>query len=422
MTRAALAGQLPTEQKIIIQASAQLLDALRSSQYGRPTGLGVVFDDAVQKGRLIDVKDFNSAEHSIYQKSWIPNPWAIIRWSLRQAGLISRGSYDQDGRLKQGQLVVMEGLEDLTRQLQMKIGQAVTDRVMSREAFAQLIADTDVGTISAAEVEVLLRFLSRDKLIVAYDGHTVKFKPPSSERPEPITQEDSTVAAIKSLIGSLESQITSLTSRITALQSTAQAAVQSKNKHAALSALRSKKLVERNLQQRTDTLTQLEEVYAKIEQAVDQVQIMQVMQSSAEALKSLNKRVGGVDRVDEIMDDLRVQMGQVDDVGQVISEPLDAKAVLDETDIDNKLEALEKEEQVKKEERVAEDTRARLDELEHAQKTAQRRAAETADDKAQDDALEADLSSSSQKLTRMVLDDGQQDDEIQRKEVAQLVE
>jgi len=421
LTRASLAGQLPTEQKIIIQTSARLLDALRSPQYGRPTGLGAVFDSAVHSGRFVDLKDFNAAEQSIYQKSWIPSPWAIIRWSLRQAGLLGRGSYDQDGGLKQGQLVVVEGLENLSSQLQSRVGPAVTDRIMSREAFAQLVSETEIGSLTTIEIETLLRFLSRDKYALTYDAHTVKFKARSSERPDLITQEDSTIASIKSLIASLEVQISAMTSRVATLQNTAQAAVQSKNKHAAMSALRSKKLAERNLQQRAATLNQLEEVYARIEQAADQVQVMQVMQSSAQALKSLNSRVGGVEAVDEIMDDLRMQMGQVDEVGQVISEPHDPKTVLDEGELDDEFEALEKEELARKEELQAEGTRAKLAALESAEKAAKQKASQAADRQTQDDALEAELSSSSQKLERMHLDDGQIHDETQRKEGTQLL-
>lgn len=382
--------------------------------------MGVVFDSAVQNGRFIDVKDFNAAEHSIYQKSWIPSPWAVIRWTLRQAGLLSRGSYDLEGGIRQSQLVLVEGLERLSTQLQSRIGQAPTDRVMSRDAFAQQISETEIGSLTANEIEILLRFLNRDKQLLTYDAHTIKFKAPSSESPEPITQEDSTIASIKTLIASLESQVSSLTSKITALQATAQAAVQSKNKHAALSALRSKKLAERNLQQRTDTLNQLEEVYAKIEQAVDQVQMMQVMQSSAATLKSLNKRMGGAEKVDEIMDDLRTQMGEVDEVGQVISEPLDGKAVLDEAEVDDEFEALEKEEQAKKDEIQARETQARLAELEKAEKAARARSAERADAKSGVDVLEDELSSSSQKLDEMHLADGERDHEAQRKEELQL--
>ena len=337
-------------------------------------------------------------------------------------GIMNSGSYDYAGGLRQGQLVLVEGLEQLAKQiltLQSKSAQAVTDRIMSREAFALKISQTEIGSLSTEEIELLLRFLSRDKQLVSYDAHTVKFKAPSSHLPEPITQEDSSIASIKALIASLESQISALTSRVATLQTTAQNAVQSKDKHGALSALRSKRLAKRNLQQRTDTLNQLEEVWTKIEQAVDHVQVMQVMQSSAETLKSLNKRVGGVDRVDAIVDDLREQMGQVDEVSQIIQEPLDGKAIVDEAEIDDELAAMEKEESVKKEELESEATKARLAELEQPENVAKETVAQVAEERTQDDPVEQDLENSSQKLEKVHLNDGKVAREQSRSKEAQ---
>lgn len=400
-----MAGKLSTEQKVILQSSHQLLDDLRSSQYGLPTGLGAVFDEAVRSGKMLDLKQFNNLEHSMFEKSWLPTPWTVIQWTLRQAGLFSRPSYDQAGRLRPGQLVLVEALEELTKQvlaLQQKRGYAVTDRVMTRDAFSELVAQTEIGSLSREEIQAFLKFLSRDKQLVAYDSQTIKFKATSAAHPEALTEEDATIASMKALISSLESQISSLTARVANLQSTAQAAVQNKNKAAALSALRSRKLAERNLQSRIDTMHQLEEVYTKIEQAVDQVQIMQVMQSSADTLRSLNKRVGGVEKVDSAMDDLREQMGVVNDVGQILQEPLDDKAVVDETEIDNELEAMEKEEATKEEELQTLATRARLAELESAEAAARAGARKI---EATESPEDAELESSSQRLERIRLED-----------------
>ena len=63
----------------------------------------------------------------------------------------------------------------------------------------------------------------------------------------------------------------------------------------ALAALRSKKLNETALAQRTETLSQLEEVYSKVEQAADQVAIVRVMEASAGVLRNLHAEVGGVE-------------------------------------------------------------------------------------------------------------------------------
>ena len=406
MNRAALAGQLPTEQKILLRTSDELLGALRSSRYGKPTGLGAVIDEAVKKGKMVDLDTFMRTESSIYEKSWVPSLSTIIKWSLRQAGLWNNGSYDNLGRLKIASLVLIEGLERLTQELsarQAETGQAITDRVMSRDMFSQLLMETEIGGLSQKELDILLRFLSRDKQMLSYDSETVKFKARSGAKCEPISEEDANIASMKALIASLTSQVSSLERKISDLQSTAQAAVQSKNRHAALSAIRSRKLAEKNLEQRTNTLNQLEEVFSKIEQAVDQVQVMQVMQASAETLRSLNQRVGGVDKVDAIMDDLREQMGQADEVGQIMQEPLDGKAVMDDAEIDDELEALEKDEVARKESMNEDAVRVKLADLENAERAAKNRAAVQAEKEASDALLDADIESSSQKLEQIRL-------------------
>lgn len=406
MNRAALAGQLPTEQKILLRTSDELLGALRSSRYGKPTGLGAVIDEAVKKGKMVDLDTFMRTESSIYEKSWVPSLSTIIKWSLRQAGLWNNGSYDNLGRLKIASLVLIEGLERLTQELsarQAETGQAITDRVMSRDMFSQLLMETEIGGLSQKELDILLRFLSRDKQMLSYDSETVKFKARSGAKCEPISEEDANIASMKALIASLTSQVSSLERKISDLQSTAQAAVQSKNRHAALSAIRSRKLAEKNLEQRTNTLNQLEEVFSKIEQAVDQVQVMQVMQASAETLRSLNQRVGGADKVDAIMDDLREQMGQADEVGQIMQEPLDGKAVMDDAEIDDELEALEKDEVARKESMNEDAVRVKLADLENAERAAKNRAAVQAEKEASDALLDADIESSSQKLEQIRL-------------------
>ena len=406
MNRAALAGQLPTEQKILLRTSDELLGALRSSRYGKPTGLGAVIDEAVKKGKMVDLDTFMRTESSIYEKSWVPSLSTIIKWSLRQAGLWNNGSYDNLGRLKIASLVLIEGLERLTQELsarQAETGQAITDRVMSRDMFSQLLMETEIGGLSQKELDILLRFLSRDKQMLSYDSETVKFKARSGAKCEPISEEDANIASMKALIASLTSQVSSLERKILDLQSTAQVAVQSKNRHAALSAIRSRKLAEKNLEQRTNTLNQLEEVFSKIEQAVDQVQVMQVMQASAETLRSLNQRVGGADKVDAIMDDLREQMGQADEVGQIMQEPLDGKAVMDDAEIDDELEALEKDEVARKESMNEDAVRVKLADLENAERAAKNRAAVQAEKEASDALLDADIESSSQKLEQIRL-------------------
>lgn len=370
---AALARQLPGQNRLILDTSSDLLDALANPEYGRPSGLGAVIDDSVRNGKMIDLHDFQVSERSIYNRSWVPSPWAILQWSLRQIGLVSGGSYDvSGGRLRSGQLVLVAALEEVTKQIlamRAKHGQSLTDRVMTREAFVrdyllpiQQDHDTSMSdSWSPQDLEVLLRHLHRDKQILTYTSHTVKFKSPTATFLEPITPEDTGIANLKQLISTLESQISTLQSRISTLQATAQSAVKTGSKHTALTALRSKKLAQTNLTRRLDTLHQLEQVYTSIEEASDQVAVVEAMRESARILKSLNARVGGVERVDEVMDRLREEMERSEEVGAVLREPLDAASALEvEGEVDEELEKMEREQ---KEEKEAEETRRRLEQL-----------------------------------------------------------
>ncbi|ETI21678.1 hypothetical protein G647_08025 [Cladophialophora carrionii CBS 160.54] len=433
LTRLALAGRLsPDRNTLVLRTGDALLDALASPTYGPPNHLGCVLDDAVARGVFIDGSEFLGAEKSIYARSWVPSPRAVLRWGLRTVGLeFGSGSYtvggssSSSGKLRPGTLVVVPALEEVSNRLQPLItgmGSALTDRVMSREAFAQevgvLLAKSrgqgeDEGTsISDTDLQVLLRYLSRDKQLLSYDAEVVKFKAPaSSTGPEPITQEDRSIASLKSLMESLRRQTTTLSARVVGLQTQAAQAVKMGNKASALSALRSKRLADRTLQSRLDNLAQLEEIYTKVESAVSQVEILAVMESSASALKTLNAKIGGVERVEDVLDSLRDEVSKVDEVSNVLSEPgaVDQKALLDEADVDNELEQMEQEEREKAQKVQEEKTREKLQQLEaleqvrreqEREREQQRKQQEQEQEKVNDN-----LSSSIEKMRTLDIDD-----------------
>ncbi|TVY53490.1 Vacuolar-sorting protein SNF7, partial [Lachnellula cervina] len=178
---------------------------------------------------------------------------------------------------------------------------------------------------------------------------TVKLKASGDKSVSGITAEDTSIASLKTLIKDLELQTTVLSRRVDELGITAKEAVARKNRVAALAALRSKKLAETTLTKRHATLGQLEEVFSKIEQAADQVELVNVMEASSRVLSGLNKEVGGVERVDDVVDQLRDQMSQVDEVGNVITEIGQGAGAVDETEVDDELEAMEREEREKRE-------------------------------------------------------------------------
>jgi charged multivesicular body protein 7 len=292
------------------------------------------------------------------------------------------------------------------------------DRVWSRAAFAVEFSDlvsTSTG-LSESDWDILLRFLERDKGVLVYDKDTVKLRADGDT--SAITQEDATIASLKTLIKDLEVQVKVLETRVEELTVTAKQAVEKKNRISALAALRSKKLAETTLGKRHATLAQLEEVFVKIEQSNDQVELVRIMKASTAVLAGLNKQGGGVERVDNVVDSLREQMGQVDEVGNVLAEQ--GREGVDEGEVDEELEEMERVEREKREEverkereererREVEEMRKRLDALEEVERqarekeTAEKEAAEKEKERQQDSA-EQGLEENTEGVKRMSLD------------------
>nr|KMM72087.1 hypothetical protein CPAG_08386 [Coccidioides posadasii RMSCC 3488] len=387
---ATLAGLIPTPVKggklnvtggakshqsnsLVLSTSNTLSAALETREWGRPLALQAVIDESLRTGKMIALPEFLNSPTSPFKKSWIRLPAApsisqILGWGVKQArGLIVGTDYDHvesSKNLQEQDLVLVDNLKEAEKRITKEASahhQSGIDRIYSKELFrarfSYLIGAN--AELSPTDLEVLLIFLSRDRGSILYDGETIKFRE-TNDKTLHITHEDKTVASLKMLISNITVQIASLDAKIRELTLAAQNALKNKNRILALSALRSKKLAERNLQQRSDTLYQLEEVYTKIEQAVGQVDIIRVMEASTGVLRGLNEQVGGVEKVEDVVEELRKEMANVDEVGNIMNE---AAPVIDEGELDDELEAMEAQEEEARQEKEAKATREKLAEL-----------------------------------------------------------
>ena len=162
------------------------------------------------------------------------------------------------------------------------------------------------------------------------------------------------------LIADIDMQVEVLSTRISTLSDNVQQAIKNQSRASALAALRSKKLNEATLTQRSETLAQLQAVFSKIEQAGDQVAIVQAMKASTEVLRNLYAQVGGIDKVEDVIEGLRDEMGKVDEIGGVIEAGAQRDSVIDESAVDEELESLERLANVKEGEKEACQTQERL--------------------------------------------------------------
>lgn len=359
-----------------------LLRALDTKEWGMPLALGTVVREAVDGREMMPAKEYMAAKESIYRRSWILSPWSVLSWGFKQAGL-TRGAGGED-KLPNMKVVILKNVEEAGKEVLKRMAEqhSRVDRIYSKQMFYHEYEDVlgDSTRISHQDLEILLKHLTRDKGEAAYDGQTIKFKAKTDTAPPVITQEDATIASLKTLIVDLEGQISSISEKVDRLAQQARDAVARKNTVAAKSALRSKKLAEAHLTKQLAVFGQLEEVYTKIEQAADQVELVRIMEGTTGVLKSLNKEVGGIERVDDVVDQLKEEMIKVDEVGGVIAEVGQAVAI-DEDELDDELEAMEAQEKEKTEavekqargerEKVeAQETKRKFQELEKMEKDA----------------------------------------------------
>ncbi|KAJ5993259.1 hypothetical protein N7451_008983 [Penicillium sp. IBT 35674x] len=392
---------------LLLRTDESLARDLELPEWGRPVALGAVFDEAMRKRTMIPLSVYKTTPGCLRKSQWrlidpaALSPWNVMSWGVRQLKGFVIGEGESAPKIQVQELVLVENLEEAGNLVIKKATggrPSKLDLIWSKESFVEEYSTIlhDATELSDSDFDVLLLYLSRDCGAIAYDGKTIKFK--SSDEPAEITQQDTTIASIKTLISTISKQVTDMESKIAELTQSAKTALTNKNRISALSAVRSKKLVEHNLSQRLSTLAQLEEVYFKIEGAAGQVEIVQVMEASTGVLRELHAQIGGAERVEDVVELLREEMAKVDEVGSIINE---AGPVIDEGEIDDELEAMEKSDQEAKEEREAEETRQRLAELDsikQASDEAARRAQKTND-------VDSELAESIDRLSNMSVED-----------------
>ena len=354
LSRAAWEGRLSsaaaTSDFLTIPVDGQLLRGLESKQFGKPLALGTVINQAVSDRDFVPLHDFLGATESIYSRSWTSLPKSILTWALQQAWA-DDGTRGED-RLPQGKFVVVKNVEMAAKALAEHASNTASlfDRAFTKGHFYRTFSETLAKgkALSERDMEVLLRYASRDRGLVAYDGKTVKLQAQGDHHT--LTEEDAAISSLKELTEDLKSQTTLMMKRVEELTIQAKEHVARKNRVSALALLKFKKMTEASLEKRYATLNQLEQVADKIQQASDQVQLVKVMESSTGVLRGLNKQVGGVERVDQAVDSLREQMGEVDEVGNVLATAGSEAIAIDEVEIDDELAELEASEKSKAEE------------------------------------------------------------------------
>jgi charged multivesicular body protein 7 len=340
--------------------------ALELRPYGRPTGLAEVIKDAVEKKELVPLDEYLSRQESIYSRRWIPTPWEVVGWGLRSLGL---GVLYGQSNFTVGKFVVIENVELAAQEVleaQRSLARSSTAGIYSLKTFTSTFEHVlgEGSVLSPTDIQVLLRYMSRDKPSLAYDvqSETIKFVPSETSKPVPIEANDISIAQVKTLQLTLTQAIPPLEARYAELDARVRDAVVKRQSSAAKSFLKARKLVEHTLEQRRENLLQVEESLHAIETAATNVEIVSAMKESTKVMRDLNARVGGVEGVERVTDAMREEMDTAEEISRAVAEPGEA---VDEGEVDEEFEALLAQEKAKEDlenQRLGEERRKKEDE------------------------------------------------------------
>ncbi|KAJ2782411.1 ESCRT-III subunit protein snf7 [Coemansia javaensis] len=150
------------------------------------------------------------------------------------------------------------------------------------------------------------------------------------------------IITLRENLAMLEKREAHLQSRIDNELRTARANV-TKNKKAAIAALKRKQQLEAQMDKISGSRMTLEAQAMAIEGANVNLETMKAMQKGAEAMKGIHANLS-IDKVDQTLDDIRDQMDLSNEVADAISRPEVFGVGIDDDELNAELELLEQEE------------------------------------------------------------------------------
>lgn len=174
-------------------------------------------------------------------------------------------------------------------------------------------------TCSPLDLQVLIKFMTRDRGVAISNGKVIKLEHIEGEKPSIVSEEERGIVNVKDTYARLESQVEELEKRIKERQSRVETCLREKKRKQALSYLRSRKMLEELLEKRTNSLETLHGVLIKIEQAASDVEIVKAYELSTASLKNLltDARLQP-DRIDQSMEEMQETLASADEVRKAV--------------------------------------------------------------------------------------------------------
>ncbi|KAK7693476.1 hypothetical protein QCA50_003044 [Cerrena zonata] len=339
-----------------------LLDLFKVEGVGKPLSLSGVIADLTESKAYYPISQFLNSTQSIYDPGWLPYRIASfvlgkpLWWALQQLNVVpeeTAGGHESDSERwnkVKGDYVLRSLVEKAGERIlelqKLSPGLSLADSLYSLESFKRKFASCGVenGVLSDLDLKVALKYLERDKRVIAVQGDVIKFVDIRDFSEPEITVVDTGLLALKTAIQNLQSQLDILQTRIEQETEKVSIALRRKQREVALSHLRTQKLLEDIVKKRASSLETLQATMLRVETAAGDVEIMKSYETSTEALRAILAHPSlQREKIDETMDAMSAATAdarEIDSAIQMGSAMTQAEAGIDESDLADELQAL----------------------------------------------------------------------------------
>jgi len=120
------------------------------------------------------------------------------------------------------------------------------------------------------------------------------------------------------------------------------------DKTSAMTCLKRKKQYEVQAQRLEQQILNNEQMKLTLENAATDIETLKSQQEATKAMKQIFKETGGIDKVEDIMEDIQETMATANELGDALAQDLGTGQVIDEGELEDELDLLEMEELEKK--------------------------------------------------------------------------
>lgn len=310
--------------KICITVDEELKNALYDSEYGKPIALQVAVDELVRRGDYTPLSRYKKQ----LQTGWIGYLISRFVWSPSTV----------DPNYKYVSMAAVEFWAAKIDQILDEICLGYSRSVFTRKFFEHTVSEK--VKLSHVDLDCIMAYLEHEKRLVMNEQIVIyKSKVDTSKNLEEVTPRDEAVANLRDTIWKMSQRVDGLSEQIDQCTDRAKKALAKKNRVLAKYALRSKHYAEQSQGQALEMLEKLQITLDQIDTATGQQQMTIALEAGVGILRELNKTIGGVDRVAELMDEVQEQKVTTDELGQLLAGEKPTED--DEEDIEEELKRIE---------------------------------------------------------------------------------